>query len=488
MFRSLSFVLALAAATPVSAATVKVMTFNTHHGGTKTTPPTTDGEIDTIAAENPDVVVMQEAYASQLSYYVDGLNARQGTSAWHGIAAKHCKSGTQPTCTSQPGESTMIVTKLKTISSDTTLIWANDDYWVARASAHMTVAAADGTTFNVFVCHTPAMSNYAASRAKYVSAFLTWADTFAGPRFVGGDFNEGPTNASIVAMKTQFADAWATGGSGSGYTHPNPTATSRIDYWFSSNGATLNSVHVVADLVDSDHRPVVADYTLTSSTPTTPPQPSQPPSTGTETTLLQDALSTLDATKWSKTLFTGSQDTTINVAASGSLQVGPLKAATTGSHYNGITSGSFNLGTHGYASVQLAQAPNTATLAYAFFAVGTDANNFYRWYESGDSLVIEKKLAGGKTTVLSLPYDATTMQFLKIAIEYNSATGTNDVVFSTAPNNNGAAGTYTERHRETWSAHVNSGAVKVELKAGTSDSVVSPGTTLWSNARVATIN
>ncbi|HZR26617.1 MAG TPA: endonuclease/exonuclease/phosphatase family protein [Vicinamibacterales bacterium] len=476
--------LALAAATPVSAATVKVMTFNTHHGGTKTTPPTTDGEIDTIAQQNPDVVVLQEAYASQLSYYVNGLNSRLGTSAWHGIAAKHCQSGTQPTCTSQPGESVMIITRLQTVSSDTTLIWAKDDYWVARASAHMVVAAADGTTFNVFVCHTPAMSTWATSRLKYVSAFQAWADNFPGPRFVGGDFNEGPSGGSIVAMKTQFADAWATGGSGAGYTHPNPTATSRIDYWFTNNGPALTSINVLADLVDSDHRPVVANYTVTSSVTTTPPPPT---STGTETTLLQDSLSTLDATKWSKTLFTGSQDTSIAVAASGNLSVGPLKDGVTGSHYNGITSGAFNLGTHGYASVRLAQAPNTATLAYAFFAVGTDSNNFYRWYESGNALVIEKKLSGGKTTVLSLPYDATTMQFLKIAVEYNSATGTNDVVFSTAPNNNGVAGTYTERHREAWSSHVNTGSLKVELKAGTSDAVVSPGSSAWSTARVATI-
>ena len=69
------------AASPI----VKVMTYNTHHGGWATTPSTTDRQLDTIAAQNPDVVVLQEAYAQQLTYYVDGLNSRLGTDglAWN---------------------------------------------------------------------------------------------------------------------------------------------------------------------------------------------------------------------------------------------------------------------------------------------------------------------------------------------------------------------------------------------------------------------
>jgi hypothetical protein len=195
-----------------------------------------------------------------------------------------------------------------------------------------------------------------------------------------------------------------------------------------------------------------------------------------------------DTTKWVKGLFTGTQDPTVSVVASGALQIGPLKSALTGSHYNGIASGSYNLGTHGYASVRLASATNTATLAYAMFALGSDANNFYRWYEAGNALVAEKKIAGAKTTLVNLPYDAAADQFLRIGIEHNSATGTSEVVFATAPNNNGVPGQYTVRNREAWSASIAASAVRLELKAGTSDAIVSPGSATWSTVRVATIN
>src|SRR5919204_5281107 len=321
--RVLAAALSLGIGVPATAATVKVMTYNTNHGGTKATPPTTDAEIDTIAAQNPDVVVLQEANASQLSYYVDGLNARLGTSAWHGMSAKHCKSGTQPICTYQPGESVMILTRLTTLATNSTLIWANNDYWVAGPTIRMQVALGDGTPLNVFVCHTPALSGWGASRVKYVTAFQRWAQNFPGPQFVGGDFNERPTGASIADMEQMYADAWATLGSGPGYTHPADTPTSRIDYWFSNGGSTLASVAVVPDAVDSDHRPVVAIYGVAPTTVTPPPAAQ-------ETTLLHDSLATFDATKWVKRLFTGTQDSTIGLTSSGALQIGPLKSSTTG--------------------------------------------------------------------------------------------------------------------------------------------------------------
>ena len=75
------------------------------------------------------------------------------------------------------------------------------------------------------------------------------------------------------------------------------------------------------------------------------------------------------------------------------------------------------------------------------FAVVRDTNNLYRWYQSGDSLVAEKKVGGVKTTLVDLQYSAATHQFLRIRKVANAATGTQDVVFETAPDNGGVAGT-----------------------------------------------
>jgi endonuclease/exonuclease/phosphatase family metal-dependent hydrolase len=469
-------------------ASIKVMTYNTHHGGTSTTPPTTDFQLDMIAAENPDVVVLQEAYSSQFATYVNGLNVRQNTTAWHGAYNKTCKEGVEPTCTRYTSESVMILTKLKTLAVTPRLIWAKDAYHVARATLRMSMALSDGTPVNVFVCHLPALSSGAAARSVYVNTFLTWAATFGGPKLVGGDFNDSPSSAPILAMKQVYADAWALGGTGNGYTHMQSgslTPVTRIDYWFSEKAApiALNSVAVTGSPTDSDHLAVVADYSVA-------PVPSSDgdilvPAT-VQTTLFADRFDSFDATQWPGGVITGTRDTTVPVSVTGGrLQIGPLKSATTGTHYNGISSIGYNLATSGCASVQLAQGLNPATTAYAMFALVRDTNNLYRWYQSGGTLVAEKKIGGVKTTLANLQYDAAAQQFLRVRKVTNTATGTEDVVFETAVNNAGVPGAYVERYRNTWDAAVNAASLKVELKAGTSVAVNTPGQAIFDNVLVA---
>jgi endonuclease/exonuclease/phosphatase family metal-dependent hydrolase len=459
---------------------VTVLTYNTDHGGRL---DGTTGQLNTIAAQNPDVVVLQEAGASQLSTYVNGLNMRFGTTAWHGVAAKHCNAGAAPVCTTYVDESVMILTRLATVSTQSRLIWAKDDYHVARATIQMTIALADGTPINVFVCHLPAKADAASSRLTYINTFQSWAQSFASPRLVGGDFNDTPSTTSIGVMKSTYLDAWSIVGSGSGYTHSSNgvSLTSRIDYWFSDleGAAAISAEHTAGSLADSDHISLTALYNVPSA-------PAAVPSTPTETTLLDDHFSTFNAAYWPYGVFTGSQDSTIALTVNGGFSIGPLKAGTTGSHYNGMSTASYDLTQSGSMAARLAQAPNTGSLAYAMFAAGSDSNNFYRWYESGGALVAEKKTAGTKKTLVNLPYDAAAHQFLRIRRETNSATGTIDVVFETAPNNGGTPGTYVVRYREAWTASIVVSAMKCELKAGTSDATVAPGAATWDDVHVAT--
>ena len=83
------------------------------------------------------MVVLQEAYSTQLAYYVNGLNARQNTTAWHGSFNKTCSTGVEPNCTTYTSESVMILTKLTTVAVTPRLIWAKDSYHVARATLRM---------------------------------------------------------------------------------------------------------------------------------------------------------------------------------------------------------------------------------------------------------------------------------------------------------------------------------------------------------------
>jgi endonuclease/exonuclease/phosphatase family metal-dependent hydrolase len=484
----------------VSAATtpIKVMTYNTHHGGTATSPATTQFQIDTIAAENPDVVVLQEAYYNQLSTYVNGLNSRLNTTAWHGSYNRTCSKGVEPTCTSYTSESVMILTRLRTVAETKRIIWAKDDYHVARATLRMVVELADGTQVNVFVCHLPALSSGAASRAIYVDTFKTWASSFSGPKLVGGDFNDSPSSTPIKSMLQLYADAWKLGGAGYGYTHGKTgavSATSRIDYWFSELAApvSLTSVALAGTLNDSDHLAVVATYNVESAAvqpaAPAPAAPADPVvvSGVTETTLFADSFTAFDSTMWPTRVITGTQDSTIRLAVSnGRLRIGDLKSATTGTHYYGVSTAGFNLAANGCASVQLAQSTNLSTMAYSMFAVVKDTKNLYRWYQAGNDLVIEKKVGDVKTTLATLQYTVADHQYLRIRKAANAATGTTDVVFETAVDNAGVPGVWTERVRDVWDAAIGTTALKVELKAGTSAAEVMPGSVYWDNVRVAT--
>jgi hypothetical protein len=191
---------------------------------------------------------------------------------------------------------------------------------------------------------------------------------------------------------------------------------------------------------------------------------------------------TLDTAKWTKALFSGTQDTTIPVTVDGaSLVVGPLKSGVTGSHYNGIRSKSSFSFTGVSAEVELVEpAASSAPDAYAMFAVGK-SNFYYRWYVAGTSLVAEKR-ASSKTTLATLTYSASSHRFLRI--RHNAATG--QVVFETAPDAGGAPGAWTTRFSQTWDAAIPLTGVMIELKGGTSSAQTNPGPVRWDKVRVGT--
>ena len=202
--------------------------------------------------------------------------------------------------------------------------------------------------------------------------------------------------------------------------------------------------------------------------------------------LLTDDFSSsfVDTTKWSQTLFTGTQNTSVAVAdTSGQLRIGPLPTNASSSSYNGITSLQHYPFSGSYAYVQLVQPAAPASNAFTMFAVGTDSSNFYRFYVSGGSLVCEKKIGGAKTQIGSMAYNAVSQQFLRI--RHDAATG--NVVYETAPNNSGSPGAFTQQCSEAWNTTaVPLGSVLFEMKAGTSVAEPNaPGTVIFDNFNAA---
>ena len=133
--------------------------------------------------------------------------------------------------------------------------------------------------------------------------------------------------------------------------------------------------------------------------------------------------------------------------------------------------------------MQLIQPAASNSNAFTMFAVGTDSNNFYRFYVSAGSLVCEKKISGTKTEIGSTAYNAVSQQFLRV--RHDAATG--NVVYETAPNNSGAPGAFTQQCSEPWNtAAVPVGSVLFEMKAGTSVAEPNPpGTVIFDNFNAA---
>lgn len=189
----------------------------------------------------------------------------------------------------------------------------------------------------------------------------------------------------------------------------------------------------------------------------------------------------LDTSKWSITVLTGFQDTSIPVSVTnGQLQIGPLDQNTGNSHYNGISSANSFDFTGAFASVQLVQAAASNTGAFTMFAVLKDSNNYYHFYVTGTTLVCEQKISGTKTALATLTYNPFAHQFLRI--RHDAAAG--NVIFETASSSNGP---WAQQFVGTWNTSaVPLTSVHFELKAGTSFAESNPpGTVIFDNFAAA---
>ena len=192
----------------------------------------------------------------------------------------------------------------------------------------------------------------------------------------------------------------------------------------------------------------------------------------TSTTLLADTFdsASIDGSKWTIAVLSGTQDTTVPVAqSSGHLNIGPLKDSATGSHYNGILSNvAYDL-TGASVRVHPVAVANTTTDATTSFTLPLDSLNHYRMYEEHGLLYFEKKINNQKSP-FSIPFDP--VQHAWWRIRHDSTT--DEMVWETAPDAGGAPGAWSEQKRMTRELSIT--AMHIELKAGTWKGETNPGT------------
>ena len=84
--------------------------------------------------------------------------------------------------------------------------------------------------------------------------------------FCLGDFNTIPTELPYPFITTNFDDGWLainpSGFNGTGYDGgTSPESGKRIDYIFFTSDFTINSIEVLTWAIESDHYPILAEFT-----------------------------------------------------------------------------------------------------------------------------------------------------------------------------------------------------------------------------------
>lgn len=236
--------------TPISSTSgrIKIMTWNIHFGKNASNVLNLDGQAQVMANSGADVILLQEASTwdgDQPNAFPTLLRQKTGQT-WYKVWSAH-------TAGSTTGEGTLILTRLPIVSSSI----AN---FGNRGFGRVTVSVS-GVNITIFDAHLTYSDT--AKRTSELNSLMSWARNYAGPRILGGDFNSWWGETWIKTVETEYSDTWVdvTGSNQNGYTHNNI----RFDYLFRSfvNASRMTPTScVVISTTLSDHRPVVAEYTV----------------------------------------------------------------------------------------------------------------------------------------------------------------------------------------------------------------------------------
>lgn len=127
-----------------------------------------------------------------------------------------------------------------------------------RALAKARIRVPGGDVVSVYTVHLDSFSS--GKRAVQARDVLRIVRKSPGITFLTGDMNSQADTAPIRMLRTVLRDAWAEKGKGAG-----ATRRSRIDYVFYRGDVRVDSVEVVQSNA-SDHRPVVATFSLAGRT------------------------------------------------------------------------------------------------------------------------------------------------------------------------------------------------------------------------------
>jgi endonuclease/exonuclease/phosphatase family metal-dependent hydrolase len=248
-----------------STTTLRILQWNSHHGGVGTDGvANVDRFIKKAASFKPDVVSFNEVerYTSWANY--DGPAKMAALMKQYTGQTWYYKFATATGSTN--GNGNLIMSRFPIDSSEIRLLSHN-------RSAIDVVINRNGRAINITSTHLDAYST--SYRLQEIGELLAWEKGLAEPRIIAGDFNAWPSTTENHTMTATYVDSWAQAQiNGTAVAYPGNTdgATrgSRIDYIYYSKGATVlklmsSQVFDVRDangVMPSDHRPVLSTFTV----------------------------------------------------------------------------------------------------------------------------------------------------------------------------------------------------------------------------------
>jgi endonuclease/exonuclease/phosphatase (EEP) superfamily protein YafD len=202
-----------------------------------------------IAAQNPDVVVLQEVqtWDEYQPTRIPALLQQTTGQTWYTVWVP------APSCVTGGCIGELILSRIPIAASTTTYLGPSD---AGRALIYV-----GNVPINILTNHLEYYDT--ALRTTELNGLMAWARGFGGPRLVGGDFNSWWGEWWISQMQSEYHDTWfdVTKNRDGGYTVGNV----RFDYIFRAFDGdwrvTPTNVFVVSTTL-SDHRPVVADFSV----------------------------------------------------------------------------------------------------------------------------------------------------------------------------------------------------------------------------------
>jgi endonuclease/exonuclease/phosphatase family metal-dependent hydrolase len=216
----------------------------------------------------PQIILVQEAYNTRYSIYLDELRRQTGTT-WYGAFAMSCPSGSWngSSCTGNTDGGIGIFSSFPIVDTST-IQFPFPDCWTSTRPALRAAVNVNGRVVQVFNTHlqTGSCSDVAQQRYSSMNMLKNWAGNFATPQLLGGDFNaDADQIMSAQGMTPNFVDSWAAVSGGNGFTYPIPSPWAKLDYLMFDRSGTarpLTSAVVTSTGSTSDHYPVRTTFRI----------------------------------------------------------------------------------------------------------------------------------------------------------------------------------------------------------------------------------